>query len=95
MSEADATKPTEAVAPQVEDKPTEAAPAEETKAEETATETATETEAETKDTDANGDKPNVLKTTARSDKDARNNRKFDPSTREVTDDPVAIRKQVC
>ncbi|KAL2206595.1 hypothetical protein CC79DRAFT_1323021 [Sarocladium strictum] len=90
MSEADATKPTEAVAPQVEDKPTEAAPAEETKAEETAT----ETEAETKDTDANGDKPNVLKTTARSDKDARNNRKFDPSTREVTDDPVAIRKQV-
>lgn len=93
MSEADATKPTEAVAPQIEDKPTEATPAEETKAEESKPEG--ETKDESKDTDANSDKPNVLKTTARSDKDARNNRKFDPSTREVTDDPVAIRKQVC
>lgn len=85
MSEADATKPTEAAAPQVEDKPTESTPAEETKTETT----------ESKDEAADG-KPNILKTTAQHDKDHKgNNRKFDPSTREVTDDPVAIRKQVC
>lgn len=38
---------------------------------------------------------NILKTKARIDlDDHRNNRKFDPSSREVTSDPVAIRKQV-
>ncbi|RDA95237.1 hypothetical protein CP533_1914 [Ophiocordyceps camponoti-saundersi (nom. inval.)] len=37
----------------------------------------------------------MIKTKAKIDRDNyRNNRKFDPSVREVTDDPVAIRKQV-
>jgi lupus La protein len=41
------------------------------------------------------DEPKILKTTAQIDRENhKNNRKFDPSTREVTDDPVAIRKQV-
>ncbi|KAF7548985.1 hypothetical protein G7046_g8485 [Stylonectria norvegica] len=39
--------------------------------------------------------PKILKTTAQIDfENHRNNRKFDPSVREVTDDPVSIRKQV-
>lgn len=38
---------------------------------------------------------NIIKTTAQIDrKNHKNNRKFDPSTQEVTDDPAAIRKQV-
>ncbi|KAH8172703.1 la domain-containing protein [Sarocladium implicatum] len=91
MSEADATKPTEAAAPQVEEKPTESTTAEETKSEETKPETEN---TESKDEASDG-KPNILKTTAKHDKENKgNNRKFDPSTREVTDDPVAIRKQV-
>jgi lupus La protein len=37
----------------------------------------------------------VIKTTAKTDyKDIKKNNKFDPSVREVTDDPNAIRKQV-
>lgn len=37
----------------------------------------------------------ILKTKGKIDyENPRNNRKFDPSVREVTDDPVAIRKQV-
>ena len=37
----------------------------------------------------------MLKTTAKTDySNLENNRKFDPTTREVTDDPSAIRKQV-
>jgi lupus La protein len=95
MSEADATKPTEAAAPQVEETAPEATPVEEPKTEETKPEAESESKDEAKDADANGSKANILKTTARSDKDASKNRKFDPSIREVTDDPVAIRKQVC
>jgi lupus La protein len=42
-----------------------------------------------------GQSANILKTKGKIDFDnKRNNRKFDPSVREVTDDPVAIRKQV-
>jgi lupus La protein len=38
---------------------------------------------------------NMLKTTAKTDyENHRSNRKFDPTTREVTDDPDSIRKQV-
>ncbi|EQK97507.1 RNA-binding La domain protein [Ophiocordyceps sinensis CO18] len=45
--------------------------------------------------EAQDDKSKMLKTTAKVDRDnVRNNRKFDPSVREVTDDPDAIRKQV-
>lgn len=80
MSEAEAVQnPTEAVAP-VEEKAIEQPEATETK------ETG---EAEKK----NG--ANILKTTAKIDRDnAANNRKFDPSVRQVTDDPEEIRKQV-
>lgn len=89
MSDAEAvTKPVEAV----EAQPAEAQPVEEKQV---------ESKEETKD-EAKDEKPvdttsdaNILKTTAQIDrKDFRNNRKFDPSAREVTDDPVAIRKQV-
>ncbi|XP_044722008.1 la domain-containing protein [Hirsutella rhossiliensis] len=51
--------------------------------------------AEAKPEDARDDESKMLKTTAKIDLDnVRNNRKFDPSVREVTDDPDAIRKQV-
>ena len=95
MSEVDATKPTEAAAPQVEDKPTET-PVEVGKTEEAKSEeNKAEPESDAKKDESEG-KPNILKTTAKHDKDDRkNNNKFDPNTREVTDDPVAIRKQVC
>jgi lupus La protein len=47
----------------------------------------------------NGDEKkstDVLKTTARIDhKDHKKNRKYDPSTQPVTDDPIKIRGQVC
>jgi lupus La protein len=46
----------------------------------------------------NGDdkSADVLKTTARIDhKDHKKNRKYDPSTQPVTDDPIKIRGQVC
>lgn len=36
----------------------------------------------------------MLKTTAKIDTNYKNNRKYDPSTQEVTDDPVQIRAQV-
>lgn len=46
-----------------------------------------------KDVEANSG--SILKTQGKIDfHNPRNNRKFDPSTREVTDDPVSIRKQV-
>ncbi|PHH85046.1 hypothetical protein CDD83_984 [Cordyceps sp. RAO-2017] len=46
-------------------------------------------------TGENSEDTKMLKTKASIDRDNfRNNRKFDPSVREVTDDPVAIRKQV-
>ncbi|KAK5998218.1 La ribonucleoprotein [Cladobotryum mycophilum] len=95
MSEVEAaTKPTEATPP-VEDKAVEQTeeqvdvpePKDAEKTEEGKDEG--EKEPETKAD------PKVLKTTASIDyKDFRNNRKFDPSVREVTDDPDAIRKQV-
>ncbi|KAL7797160.1 hypothetical protein V8C43DRAFT_278304 [Trichoderma afarasin] len=53
--------------------------------------------AETKETEETEKKngANILKTTAKIDRDnASNNRKFDPSVRQVTDDPEEIRKQV-
>lgn len=50
-------------------------------------------EGSNKDGDAKSD--TILKTKGKIDFDnKRNNRKFDPTAREVTDDPVAIRKQV-
>lgn len=49
---------------------------------------------ESKATEA-GNENAMLKTTAQIDhKNYKNNRKFDPSSREVTDDPETIRKQV-
>ncbi|KAF7544063.1 hypothetical protein G7Z17_g10246 [Cylindrodendrum hubeiense] len=97
MSEADATtKPVEAVQPEaapVEEKPVEQT---EEKVEEKTEEKADSTEekpVEEKPTEGSDSK--LLKTTAKIDyENHRNNRKFDPASREVTDDPVAIRKQV-
>lgn len=74
---------------------TEVAEAKETKEETEAAETKeTETKEETEETEKkNG--ANILKTTAKIDREnASNNRKFDPSVRQVTDDPEEIRKQV-
>lgn len=90
MSEVEAnTKPVEAVEPETvaetsnvaAAQPTEEKPAEKV-----------EDVKESKD-EASASEP--LKTTAQIDyKDQKSNNKFDPTTREVTDDPVAIRKQV-
>lgn len=78
MSEVDATT-----------KPVEAPPAEQQEAT-TAGETAEETSKEAGTEDAS-----MIKTTAKTDyKDFKKNNKFDPSVREVTDDPESIRKQV-
>ncbi|KAG6038746.1 hypothetical protein E4U41_003773, partial [Claviceps citrina] len=82
MSEAEATtKPMEAA-------PTEAAP----------TEATTSTQDQAPDAAAAPDtapESAMIKTTAKIDyKDVKKNNKFDPSVREVTDDPDAIRKQV-
>lgn len=96
MSEVDATKPVEAeqpevVAPATEtvEKPTEEKSTEEKPAEEQTEEKKAEEKIETKP------EANILKTKAQIDyENHRNNRKFDPSVREVTDDPVQIRKQV-
>lgn len=94
MSEVDATKPVEAEQPEVApvaetvEKPTEEKPAEE-QTEEKKAEEKTKEQTETKP------EGNILKTKAQIDyENHRNNRKFDPSVREVTDDPVQIRKQV-
>ncbi|KAL2159953.1 hypothetical protein VTH06DRAFT_2086 [Thermothelomyces fergusii] len=38
--------------------------------------------------------PNILQTTAKPSKDIKKNRKFDPTTQPITDDPVKIRAQV-
>ena len=97
MSEAEATtKPVEAGQPEVvEEKPVEETSVEKTedKTEEKAEEKSEEkTEANQESTDKDG---KILKTKAKIDYDnPRNNRKFDPSVRGVTDDPLAIRKQV-
>lgn len=85
MSDAEVPKPVEAVPEATPAQPTEEKPVEKTevKAEETSEKKPEES------------KTNILKTTAKIDhENHRNNRKFDPSTREVTDDPDAIRKQV-
>ncbi|KAF4963460.1 hypothetical protein FZEAL_10933, partial [Fusarium zealandicum] len=89
MSDAQVPKPVEAVQPEAEAVPT-TQPAEEkpAKVEE-------ETEDKSEDKPEEKKDSNILKTTAQVDRENyRNNRKFDPTTREVTDDPEAIRKQV-
>lgn len=98
MSEAEAVQnPTEPVAPveaPVEEKAIEQPEA--TEATES-TEVAETKETETKESEETEKKngANILKTTAKIDRDnASNNRKFDPSVRQVTDDPEEIRKQV-
>lgn len=91
MSEAEASKPVEAVQPEV-DVPT-TQPTEEKVEEKTEQKAEESTE---KPEEKSEEKKEILKTTAKhDDANPRNNRKFDPSTREVTDDPEAIRKQVC
>ncbi|KKP06535.1 hypothetical protein THAR02_01326 [Trichoderma harzianum] len=70
---------------------------EEIKEETEAVEAAETKETETKESEETEKKngANILKTTAKIDRDnASNNRKFDPSVRQVTDDPEEIRKQV-
>ena len=53
------------------------------------------TTAEAPATNGQSNDTNMVKTTAKIDKENyKNNRKFDPSQREVSDDPAAIRKQV-
>jgi lupus La protein len=87
MSEADvATKPAEEPKPEVAEGQK---PADEAKQETSETKgDVVDVPAETSGKEA----PKVLKTKGKID--YRNNRKFDPSTRETSDDPSAIRKQV-
>ncbi|KAG8354551.1 hypothetical protein FVEN_g7497 [Fusarium venenatum] len=82
MSEAEAPKPVEALQPEAEAVPT-------TQSTEEKPEETTQTSEEKSE-----EKKEILKTTAKHAENPRNNRKFDPSVREVTDDPEAIRKQV-
>lgn len=107
MSEADATtNPVEEskVAETTEEQTTAEVPAPVPAAAETETEIETKVEP-SKEAVQEDDKPEeatsnkvekkkILKTTAQELEDPRQNIKFDPSTRAVTDDPVAIRKQV-
>ena len=93
MSDAEVPKPVEAVP--------EAAPAQPAEKPVEKTEEKTEEKPQEKAEETSEKKPeeskstSILKTTAKIDhENHRNNRKFDPSTREVTDDPDAIRKQV-
>ncbi|KAJ4156881.1 hypothetical protein NW754_008518 [Fusarium falciforme] len=94
MSDAEVPKPVEAVPEATPAQPAEEKPVEKT-------EEKTEEKPQEKPEETSEKKPeeskstNILKTTAKIDhENHRNNRKFDPSTREVTDDPDAIRKQV-
>lgn len=94
MSDAEVPKPVEAVPEAAPAQPTEEKTVEKT-------EEKTEVKPEEKAEEASEKKPeesksaNILKTTAKIDhENHRNNRKFDPSIRDVTDDPDAIRKQV-
>ncbi|KAJ4228869.1 hypothetical protein NW759_003588 [Fusarium solani] len=94
MSDAEVPKPVEAVPEAAPAQPAEEKPVEKTeekteeKPQEKVEETSEKKPEESKST-------SILKTTAKIDhENHRNNRKFDPSTREVTDDPDAIRKQV-
>ncbi|KAF5686722.1 RNA-binding La1 [Fusarium circinatum] len=90
MSEAEAPKPVEAVQPEAEVPATQ--PTEEKVEEKTEQKAEESTE---KPEEKPEEKKEILKTTAKhDDANPRNNRKFDPSTREITDDPEAIRKQV-
>lgn len=93
MSDAEVPKPVEAVPEATPAQPTEEKPVEKT--EEKTEEKPQEKAEETSEKKPEESKTNILKTTAKIDhENHRNNRKFDPSTREVTDDPDAIRKQV-
>lgn len=100
MSDAEAvTKPVEAVEAQpAEEKQVDQVDAAQTEANDEKPAAASETEAKDEKVAEKEDgaaEPKILKTTAQIDREnLRNNRKFDPSTREVTDDPAAIRKQV-
>jgi lupus La protein len=90
MSEAEvASKPAEEPKPEA---------AEEQKPAEEAEQGTSETKGDVADAPAETsgkEAPKVLKTKGKIDFDNyRNNRKFDPSTRETSDDPSAIRKQV-
>ncbi|RFU72196.1 rna-binding la domain [Trichoderma arundinaceum] len=82
MSAAEAVQnPAEAVAPAEEEKAIEQPEATETK--------------DVKETEEKKNGANILKTTAKIDREnLQNNRKFDASVRKVTDDPEEIRKQV-
>lgn len=88
---------TEAEEPAVKEE-TETAGKEEPETKAEAEESAVKAEDDKKDvkTESKDEKPaEVLKTKGKIDyDDLSKNRKFDPSIREVTDDPVAIRKQV-
>lgn len=93
MSESEAVQnPTEAVAP-IEETPVEETPVEETPVA-PAEETAAVEQPEVAETEKK-DGPNILKTTAKIDREnLQNNRKFDATARKVTDEPEEIRKQV-
>ncbi|KAM0452690.1 hypothetical protein ACHAPV_009309 [Trichoderma viride] len=88
MTELEAVQnPTEAVAP-VEETPVEETPVA------AAEETAAVEQPEVAETEKK-DGPNILKTTAKIDREnLQNNRKFDATARQVTDEPEEIRKQV-
>lgn len=93
MSEAEAPKPVEALQPEAEAAPTTQPTEEKPVGEQSDQKTE---EVSEKSEEKPEEKKEVLKTTAKHDNEnPRNNRKFDPSSREVTDDPDAIRKQVC
>lgn len=85
------------VAPVEDQKPQEepAVASEETKDEPAAQDESAKDEKPAETEPQKGQSSSMLKTKGQIDYDnLRNNRKFDPSVREVTDDPVAIRKQV-
>jgi lupus La protein len=83
--------------PEVATAAAEAQPVEETTATVATTEEGDKKTDAVADAENGGDKTaaNILKTTARADhKDFKKNRKYDPTTQPVTDDPVKIRAQV-
>lgn len=92
MSDAATKEQTEAAAPAPEVQPAqEAAPA-------AATADEGDKKADAAGQAQNGNQkhaPNILQTTAKPSKDIKKNRKFDPTTQPITDDPVKIRAQVC
>jgi lupus La protein len=83
--------------PEVATAAAEAQPVEETTATVATTEEGEKKTDAVADAENGGDKTaaNILKTNARADhKDFKKNRKYDPTTQPVTDDPVKIRAQV-